>query len=101
MLNSEHAIVAVSQPKPEWIRIHQAVRLFGLSRSTLYELISSNSIKTSCLRKRNALRGIRLVNYDSLDDYIRLQADASDRSERKEPQSMPARLEASLGGKDL
>ncbi len=52
--------------KPEWIRVPQAVRLFGLSRSAIYEWIAAEKIKSTCLKKRGALRGIRIINYDSL-----------------------------------
>lgn len=56
--------------KPEWVRIPEAVRCFGLSRSSLYELISANTIQSTALKKRGAVRGIRLISYDSLASYI-------------------------------
>jgi len=59
--------------KPEWIRVPDAVHVSGISRSSLYELFADGEIKTACLRKRNALRGIRLINYDSLMAYIESQ----------------------------
>jgi len=51
---------------PEWVRIPEACRLTGLSRSTLYELISAQAVKTSALRRRGKRRGVRLVNRASL-----------------------------------
>ena len=62
--------------KPEWLRIPEAVRVFGMSRSALYELIKDNKIKSTALRKRGALRGIRIVSYDSLAEYIEDAASA-------------------------
>ena len=56
--------------RPEWLRLPAATHVSGLCRSTLYELITSKKIKSTCLRKRGALRGIRLISYDSLMDYI-------------------------------
>ena len=56
--------------KPEWLRVPVAVRLFGVCRSSLYELIAAGRIKSTCLRKRGAVRGIRLISYDSLAAYI-------------------------------
>ena len=56
--------------KPEWLRVPEAVRLFGLCRSSLYELIAAGTIKSTALRKRGALRGIRLINYDSLAAFV-------------------------------
>lgn len=49
----------------------------GLSRSTLNELIIPGPandhlppVKSSVIKKRGALRGIRLISYDSLMQYI-------------------------------
>jgi hypothetical protein len=56
--------------KPEWIRIPEAVRLFGLSRSTLYELIGKNLIRSYSLCKRGCRRGTRLIFYDSLCEFM-------------------------------
>ena len=56
--------------KPEWIRIPDAIHVSGLSRSTLYELISSGKIKSFSNRARGSQRGIRLISYDSLLDYL-------------------------------
>ena len=67
-----HAAVRSSNPnlKPELLRVPDAVRVFGLCRSTLYELISAGKIKSTALRKRGAVRGIRLISFDSLAAYI-------------------------------
>ena len=56
--------------KPEWLRIPDATRLFGIGRSSLYELITAGKVRSVCLKQRNALRGIRLINYDSLKAFI-------------------------------
>jgi len=65
------AIHQVNQSiKPEWVRVPEAVRLFGIGRSRIYELISAGTIKSTALRKRGATRGIRLISYDSLASYI-------------------------------
>jgi hypothetical protein len=61
---------SLGQLSPEWLRVSDAVRLYGLGRSSLYELISEGRIKTASLRKRNALRGTRLINRDSLAAFI-------------------------------
>ena len=55
--------------KPEWLRVSDAVRTFGISRSSLYELISAGEIKSTALRKRGAMRGIRIISFDSLAEY--------------------------------
>ena len=56
--------------KPEWLRVPEAVRLFGLSRSALYVWISEGRIRSTCLKKRGAVRGIRIINYDSLSAVV-------------------------------
>jgi len=66
--------------KPEWLRLPapgNRCRFTGLSRSTLNELTIAGTangglppVKSVVLRKRGALRGIRLINYDSLMQYL-------------------------------
>jgi hypothetical protein len=66
--------------KPEWLRLPapgERCRFTGLSRSTLNELTIAGPandgvppVKSVVLRKRGALRGIRLINYDSLMQYL-------------------------------
>jgi len=53
-------------PVPEWLRVPEACRLTGLSRSTLYELISARAIKSSAVRRRGKRRGVRLIHRASL-----------------------------------
>ncbi len=48
----------------------KAASMSGLSRSLLYELIADGSIKSACIRRRNAQRGTRLVSADSLAAFI-------------------------------
>lgn len=62
--------------KPEWLRIPDAIRVFGISRSCLYLLISENKIRSTCLRKRGATKGIRILSYDSLAEYVNKAAEA-------------------------
>lgn len=66
--------------KPEWLRLPAPgarCRFTGLSRSTLNELTIPGPanegrppVKSVVLRKRGALRGIRLISYDSLMGYL-------------------------------
>jgi hypothetical protein len=66
--------------KPEWLRLPvpgERCRFTGLSRSTLNELTipgpangGTPPVKSVVLRKRGALRGIRLISYDSLMGYL-------------------------------
>jgi hypothetical protein len=66
--------------KPEWLRLPapgSRCPFTGLSRSTLNELTiggpangGTPPVKSAVLRKRGALRGIRLISYDSLMGYL-------------------------------
>jgi hypothetical protein len=65
-------------PKPETIRFPRAggrEPFTGLSRGFLYALASEGKIKTISLRERGKARGVRLIVYDSLIDYIRKAAE--------------------------
>jgi hypothetical protein len=78
MLNavSRSNIPADASAKPEWIRIDEAVRRFGLSRSRLYQLIGERRIKSFCLRERNQIKGTRLLSFDSLCEFFEKEAQA-------------------------
>lgn len=66
--------------KPEWLRLPapgSRCPFTGLSRSTLNELTIPGPandgippVKSVVLRKRGALRGIRLISYDSLMAHL-------------------------------
>ena len=47
---------------------------FGLSRGWYYKATALGEIKMVAVRQRGALRGVRLVVYDSVCDYIRRAA---------------------------
>lgn len=74
------AAVVAEATKPEWLRLPapgERCRFTGLSRSTLNELTIAGPandgappVKSVVLRKRGALRGIRLISYDSLMRYL-------------------------------
>jgi len=56
---------------PRWLRIPSAVKYSGLSRSRLYELLTQGRIKSICLKSHTgALRGVRLVDRESIDQFM-------------------------------
>lgn len=63
-------IEVLTDPAPRWLRVSAAVKYSGISRSLLYELLQSGKIESRVLRKRGALRGIRLVSVASIDTFI-------------------------------
>lgn len=67
------AFVAPSQAESveaEFLRVPAAAKLSGLSRSHLYELLKTGEVKSACIRRRGAVRGIRLIHRDSLTSFI-------------------------------
>jgi hypothetical protein len=74
------AAPATAAIKPEWLRLPapgSRCPFTGLSRSTLNELTIAGPandgnppVKSVVLRKRGALRGIRLISYDSLMAHL-------------------------------
>lgn len=79
---------AVFQSNAEWVRLPQTGQrspLCGLSRSSLNELVlpcAANGgrppVKSVVLKKRHAMRGIRLIHVPSLLGYLdSLAADAN------------------------
>jgi hypothetical protein len=67
-------------PKPEFIRMPkqgQHCPYTGLTRSYIYGLVISSKgnnfkppVRSVCLRERGAKRGVRLIHYDSLLEYL-------------------------------
>ncbi len=71
--NVQGAPAAPSQAESieaEFLRVPAAAKYSGLSRSHLYELLKTGAIKSACIRRRGALRGVRLVFRDSLTNFI-------------------------------
>jgi hypothetical protein len=56
--------------KPEWLRIPAAVRVSGLSRTYLLSEIVKDSFVTKHIKKPGKKKGIRLINYASLMEFI-------------------------------
>jgi excisionase family DNA binding protein len=53
-----------SKQKPEWVRIPDAMRLFGMTRAYLYNLVKDGKIEARSLGR------IRLIRYASLQTLI-------------------------------
>jgi len=66
--------------RPVWFRIPDACAVSGIGRSLLYRHLTSGRIKSVCLRDRNNVRGIRLVNADSLFAFIESFAQSGEQS---------------------
>ena len=63
--------------KPEWLRVPEAILVSGLCRSAIYELIADGRLESFSHSQKGAKRGVRLISYDSLIQFL-------DRSARRE-----------------
>ena len=60
-----------------WVRLPGAKQReyhTGLSRAHIYALIKAGEIKSSSLKRRGTLRGVRVVHLRSLLDYVEKHA---------------------------
>jgi len=56
---------------PAWVRIPEAIRLSGLCRSTIYNLIAAGKVKSFTNKVQpDCQRGTRLISYASLVAYL-------------------------------
>jgi len=64
------------QASPEWIRISQAIKLFGIGRSSLFALIRQKRIASKVLRTHpHNIGGLRLISTESLRALIEASSD--------------------------
>ncbi len=61
---------AESTTAAEWVRYPEAVRIFGISRSKLYELAGSGKIRTASLRDVGQTKATRLFEINSIRAYV-------------------------------
>jgi hypothetical protein len=75
ILQDTHA--GIVNLEPRWLKVNAAVSYSGISRAVLYRILAEGRIRSSSLRSRGALRGIRLIDKASLDAYIESYATKS------------------------
>src|ERR1700757_3692544 len=75
VLQDTHA--GIVNLEPRWLKVGAAVSYSGISRAVLYRILAEGKIRSSSLRSRGALRGIRLIDRASLDAYIESFVDKS------------------------
>ena len=61
---------------PEFGRLQDVQRLYGLKRGYTYQLINEGKIKSVSLRKPGSKFGCRLVHLQSVRDFLLSQLDA-------------------------
>jgi hypothetical protein len=64
--------------RSRYIRVAQALEWYPFKRAKLYELLASGKIKSFLLKERGAIRGLRLIDRDSLDEFLQTAAEGAD-----------------------
>jgi hypothetical protein len=57
-----------------YVRVQQVLDGYPFKRAKLYELLATGRIKSFSLKERGALRGIRLIDRESLDEFLEHKA---------------------------
>jgi hypothetical protein len=60
--------------RARYLRVQQALDFYPFKRAKLYEYLTSGDIKSFVLKEKGALRGIRLIDRDSLDAFLESHA---------------------------
>ena len=66
----EASLGFVSPLEPEFLRVKGVELMFGIKRGKLYALINEGKIKSKTLRSRGTVRGIRLIDIQSVREFI-------------------------------
>jgi len=62
--------------KPRYIRVAQAVQLYGLSRPVIFRLIANRSIRSVSVTQPGLSRGSRLIDVESFEQFLSNLAEA-------------------------
>jgi hypothetical protein len=69
-LEIQEEISKASPVERRWLRVSDAVLFSGMCRSKIYSLIRNGLVRSACLRDCDRVRGTRLINAESLHNYI-------------------------------
>lgn len=70
--------------RPVWVRAPRnggVERYSSLGKGTMYALDAGGFIKSACLKRPGAVRGVRLFHLQSILDYIASKATAPDKKQ--------------------
>jgi hypothetical protein len=81
--------------RERWVRLPSKGREphSGLTRGFIYELIRTNQIRTSVIKKEGRLTGVRLIWLPSLMEFIERHAEGPDPVAPAAPSSMRRRAD--------
>jgi hypothetical protein len=75
MLTRELIIEEPVDVHPRWLRVAAIPKLYGISRSLVYELLAEGVLRTAVLKKKGNNRGVRLICASSLESMLSKLAD--------------------------
>ena len=55
---------------PEFGRVNDVKRIFGVKRGILYRWIKDRKVKSVCIRERGNKQGVRLIHLQSVREHI-------------------------------
>lgn len=61
------------QSLPEFGRVKDVQKLFGVKRGILYRWINEGKVKSVCISEEGNIQGVRLIHLASVRDYIQSQ----------------------------
>jgi len=60
--------------RSRYLRVQQVLDHYPFKRAKLYQYLAAGDIKSFVLKEKGALRGIRLIDRDSLEAFLESQA---------------------------
>lgn len=63
----------IKETLPEFGRVNDVQRLFGVKRGILYRWIGEGKVKSVCIREPGNIQGVRLIHLASVRAYINSQ----------------------------
>jgi hypothetical protein len=60
--------------QPEWARVPEITKIFGIKRTMLFRLLAEGSIKSVSIRRRGSIKGVRIIACDSVRAMLEEQA---------------------------
>ena len=74
--NESNRIQAAANP--EWLRVSEACEYARMSKPTLYGFLNRGLIKNISFRERGQVKGLRLISFDSLRNFLESRATGGD-----------------------
>lgn len=67
-----------SEPEPRWGKPAYVMKHYGLPRYRVFEIIKDRVVRSALIRRKGSKKGLRLIDLNSLDDFLARHATPSD-----------------------